>query len=166
MFETLGGTHATFLREHGHEVIEPSLPAYRFGESVAIAQKAIDEHVPEVVVGYSRGGAVAMNLRAGPVPLVLIAPAWNWQVGANSVEKGTVILHSQSDRTVPFEHTRQLAHHSELPPTDVIVVGSNHEMADPAALAALLEAVERVGQSWVAGQIPPHQHQPAKEGTT
>lgn len=139
-----GGTKATFLRKRGHEVIEPALPPNRFDESVAIAQQAFDAHHPEVVVGSSRGGAVAMNLEVGDVPLVLIAPAWNWQGRADTVKKGTTILHSKHDEVVPFEHTRQLARKSRLPKANVIVVGENHRMNDPAALEALRAAVQGV----------------------
>lgn len=138
-----GGTKANFLRENGYEVIEPALPPNRFDESVAIAQQAFDAHHLEVVVGSSRGGAVAMNLEVGDVPLVLIAPAWNWQGRADTVKKGTIILHSRHDDVVPFEHTLQLARRSRLPKTNVIVVGENHQMNDPAALEALLAAVRR-----------------------
>jgi hypothetical protein len=35
-----------------------------------------DQHHPDVVVGSSRGGAVAMNIDAGAAPLVLLCPAW------------------------------------------------------------------------------------------
>ncbi len=45
MYATPGGTKPTFLRQHGHEVIEPLLPPYRFDESVAIAQKAFESAV-------------------------------------------------------------------------------------------------------------------------
>ena len=143
MFATPGGTIPTFLRQYGHEVIEPSLPQHHFNESVTIAHKALIDHLPEVVVGVSRGGAVAMKLPAENVPMVLIAPAWNWQPVAGRVKKGTVILHSKTDEVVPFEHTRQLARNSRLPKTDVIVVGENHSMVSSEALAALLAAVQR-----------------------
>ncbi len=148
MFSTPGGIKPTFLREHGHEVFEPSLPPYSFEESLANAQEMFDMHNPNVVVGSSRGGAVAMNLKVGDVPLALIAPAWNWQPVPNTVKKGTIILHSQNDEVVPFEHTRQLACRSGLPQCDVIVVGENHRINDPAALEALLMAVERAANNY------------------
>ena len=71
-----GGTKPMYLFRHGHDVINPALPAEDFEESVRIAQQAFDLGHPDVVVGSSRGGAVAMNLSTGKVPLVLIAPAW------------------------------------------------------------------------------------------
>jgi len=70
-----GGVKPTFLREHGHEVLNPALSAEDLAESVRVAQQAFDEGHPDVVVGSSRGGAVAVNINSGDVPLVLIAPA-------------------------------------------------------------------------------------------
>jgi predicted esterase YcpF (UPF0227 family) len=57
-----GGVKPTYLKDHGHEVINPKLPDDDFAEAVRIAQAEFDQHRPEVVVGSSRGGAVAMSL--------------------------------------------------------------------------------------------------------
>jgi predicted esterase YcpF (UPF0227 family) len=56
-----GGVKPTFLAQHGHEVINPKLPDDDFQHAVKIAQKEFDKHQPEVVVGSSKGGAVAMT---------------------------------------------------------------------------------------------------------
>jgi hypothetical protein len=71
-----GGVKPTYLASHGHEVINPKLPDDDFDEAVRIAQAAFDKHQPDVVVGSSRGGAVAMNLRSDGARLVLLCPAW------------------------------------------------------------------------------------------
>ena len=71
-----GGVKPTYLAQHGHEVINPKLPDEDFADAVKIAQAEFDEHQPAVVVGSSRGGAVAMNLDAGDARLVLRCPAW------------------------------------------------------------------------------------------
>jgi hypothetical protein len=71
-----GGVQPTYLKEQGHEVINPPLPPDDFAEAVRIAQAEFDRHRPDVVVGSSRGGAVAMNLRSGGSRLVLLCPAW------------------------------------------------------------------------------------------
>ena len=52
---TPGGKKPTFLKDHGHEVINPALPDDDFEESLSIAQDEIDQHHPDVVVGSSRG---------------------------------------------------------------------------------------------------------------
>ena len=71
-----GGVKPTFLAQHGHEVINPKLPDEDFEEAVRIAQAEFDNHQPDVVVGSSRGGAVAMNIESGTARLVLLCPAW------------------------------------------------------------------------------------------
>ena len=56
-----GGVKTSFLAQHGHTFINPKLPDEDFTEAVKIAQEEFDKHHPQVVVGSSRGGAVAMN---------------------------------------------------------------------------------------------------------
>ena len=92
-----GGVKPTFLRQHGHEVLNPALLSEDFEASVRIAQQAFDEGEPEVVVGSSRGGAVAMSIDTGDVPLVLIAPAWKRWGAATTVKAAVTILHSEHD---------------------------------------------------------------------
>ena len=92
-----GGIKPTYLKEHGHEVINPALPDEDFEEAVRIAQAEFDKHQPEVVVGSSRGGALATNINSGKVPLVLLCPAWKKYGTAKSGKPGTVILHSRAD---------------------------------------------------------------------
>jgi alpha-beta hydrolase superfamily lysophospholipase len=138
-----GGVKPSYLTEHGHTVINPALPDEDFAESVRIAQAAFDQHQPAVVVGSSRGGAVAMNVDARRTALVLLCPAWKkWGI-ATSVKPGTIILHSEADDVVPIAHSRELVIQSGLPATALVIVGSDHRLADPEPLAAMLAAVER-----------------------
>jgi hypothetical protein len=100
------------LAQHGHEVINPKLPDDDFEEAVRIAQEEFDRHQPQVVVGSSRGGAVAMNIKSGVVRLVLLCPAWkNWGT-ARALKPGTVILHSRADDVVPFADSEELVRNS------------------------------------------------------
>jgi hypothetical protein len=71
-----GGVKPTYLVQHGHTVLNPALPDDDFNAALAIAQAEFDKHEPDVIVGSSRGGAVAMNLKSGDTPLVLLCPAW------------------------------------------------------------------------------------------
>jgi alpha-beta hydrolase superfamily lysophospholipase len=138
-----GGVKPTFLASRGHEVLNPALPDEDFAEAVRIAQAEYDRCRPEVIVGSSRGGAVAMNVRAGGTPLVLLCPAWkNWGT-ERTVEAGTVILHSEQDDVIPIEDSRELVRVSGLPESALIVVGNDHRLADEEALEAMLAAVER-----------------------
>jgi hypothetical protein len=139
-----GGLKPSFLLSQGHEVINPALPDEDFAQSVRIAQAAFDADAPDVIVGSSRGGAVAMNVRAGATPLVLLCPAWRRWGEARAVKPGTVILHSRADDVIPFAESELLARNSGLPPEALHEVGSDHRLADPASLRAMLQACERV----------------------
>jgi alpha-beta hydrolase superfamily lysophospholipase len=138
-----GGVKPSYLTEHGHTVINPALPDDDFAESVRIAQAAFDQHQPAVVVGSSRGGAVAMNIDTKGAALVLLCPAWKKWGTATTVKPGTIILHSEADDVVPIAHSRELVIQSGLPATALVIVGNDHRLADPEPLAAMLAAVER-----------------------
>ncbi len=62
-----GGVKPTYLKAHGHEVINPKLPDEDFHEAVRIAQAEFDRHQPQAVVGSSRG-------------LFLTRPSLQWTV--------------------------------------------------------------------------------------
>ena len=135
-----GGVKPTFLARQGHEVINPKLPDDDFGEAVRIAQAEFDRHRPAVVVGSSKGGAVAMNIDSGAAKLVLLCPAWKKYGTARAVKAGTVVLHSRADDVVPFGDSEELVRNSGLPASALIEVGTDHRLADPEPLAAMLRA--------------------------
>src|SRR5262245_54192909 len=136
-----GGVKPTFLAQYGHEVINPKLPDEDFEEAVRIAQAEYDRHRPAVVVGASRGDAVAINLDSGDTPLVLLCPAWKKHGTARTVKPGTVILHSRAD-VVPFANGEELVGNSGLPASALVEVGDDHRLADPEPLRKMLEACE------------------------
>ena len=138
-----GGNKPTFLKEHGHEVVEPDLDDDDFAVAVHTAQKAYDNCQPDVVVGLSRGGAVAMNIDTGETPLVLMCPGWKRFGNARTVKENTVILHSRADNIVPFSFSEELVKSSVLPPESLIETGKDHFLSDPDSLEAMLEACER-----------------------
>jgi len=137
------GLKPTYLKEHGHEVINPALDDDDFDAAVCTAQADYDQHKPDVIVGSSRGGAVAMNIKSEDTPLVLLCPAWkNWGT-ATTVKPNTVILHSRKDDVIPFADSEELVANSGLPAETLIEVGDDHRLADPEPLAMMLEACER-----------------------
>jgi hypothetical protein len=137
-----GGVKPTYLKDHGHEVINPKLPDDQFEEAVRIAQQEFDKHQPHVVIGSSRGGAVAMNIQCGPAKLVLLCPAWKSYGTENAEKAGTAILHSRADEVIPFADSEELVKNSGLPASALIEVGSDHRLADPEPLEAMLRACE------------------------
>jgi hypothetical protein len=138
----VGGVKPTYLRSHGHDVVEPALDHEDFEAALRMAQAAFDQHQPEVVVGSSRGGAVAVNLKSGSARLILLCPAWKKWGAAKTVKLGTVILHSRADDVVPFEDSVDLISMSGLPRSALIEVGQDHRLADPEPLEALLRVVD------------------------
>jgi hypothetical protein len=135
-----GGVKPTYLKDHGHTVINPKLPDEDFAEAVRIAQSEFDKHHPDVVVGSSRGGAVAMNMNTGDTRLVLICPAWKKFGSAKTIKADTYILHSRADDVVPFADSEELVKNSGLPKFTLIETGSDHRLADPESLETMLKA--------------------------
>jgi hypothetical protein len=135
-----GGVKPTYLKDHGHEVINPKLSDDDFDEAVRIAQDEFDRHQPLVVVGSSRGGAVAMSIRSGEARLVLLCPAWKKYGTAKTVKPDTVILHSRADDVVAFTDSEKLVRNSGLPAWTLFEVGSDHRLADAESLERMLEA--------------------------
>jgi len=140
-----GGTKPTYLAQHGLTVFNPALPDDDFTEAVRIAQAEFHRHNPDVVVGSSRGGAVAMNIDSGNARVVLLCPAWKKWGSATTVKLGTVILHSRDDDVIPFAASEELTSNSGLPPSALIEVGSDHRLSKPGALVAMLAAVMMTG---------------------
>lgn len=135
-----GGIKPTFLVQHGKTVINPQLPDDDFAEAVRIAQAEFDKHQPQVVVGSSRGGAVAININSSDARLVLLCPAWKKYGSASRVKSGTVILHSRGDEVIPFADSEELIRNSGLPVSLLVEVGSDHRLADTESLMAMLKA--------------------------
>jgi hypothetical protein len=143
-FSKPGGLKPSFLVHHGHQVINPALPDDDFEASIKIAQAAFDQHQPELVVGSSRGGSVAMNIDSGNAKLILLCPAWkNWG-SAKTVRLGTTILHCRADDIIPFADSEELVRNSGLPVDTLIETGSDHRLADTESLTKMLMACEMV----------------------
>ena len=145
---TPGGVKPTCLKDHGHTILNPALPSDDFDEAVRIAQAEFDRHRPDVVVGSSRGGAVAININSGDTPLVLLCPAWKRWGTATTVKPNCVILHSRADDVIPLADSEELVRNSKLPPEALIEVGNDHCLADPESLKAMLTSVEEVVRGW------------------
>ena len=144
-----GGKKPAHLKDAGHQVLNPALPDEDFDEAVRIAQAEYDEHQPDVVVGSSRGGAVAVNIDSQDTPLVLLCPAWKKWGEATTVKRKTTILHSRQDDVVPFENSEELVGKSGLPKSALIEVGTDHRLAMAEPLAKMLEACEEVNDDLV-----------------
>ncbi len=140
-----GGDKAKSLAKEGFEVLNPHLPKSSYVESVKIAQRIIYEESPDVIVGSSRGGAVAMSVDPAEAGVVLVAPAWKLFCKTNNyLPRRTLILHSKNDKSVPIGDSEELAKAQGL---TMVTCGMNHRMQDKDALEAILEAVQWCSKS-------------------
>lgn len=137
------GFKPRFIRECGYHVTVPQLPDLDFAASVAMANHALAETAPDVVVGYSRGGGVAMMLDDLLTPRLLIAPALRWVKGGRGCKVRFVILHSATDDSLPLDEVRAHLTRCDLSEADLRMVGEDHTMIDPSALAALTAALTK-----------------------
>ncbi|MEJ7592075.1 MAG: CPXCG motif-containing cysteine-rich protein [Planctomycetaceae bacterium] len=152
---SVGGVKPTYLKDHGHELINPRLDDNDFETAVAIAQAAYDQHKPDVIVGSSRGGAVALNLNSGDTPLFLLCPAWkNWGT-VKTLKPNSLILHSRQDDVIPFADSEELVVSSGLSPETLIEIGNEHRLADESSLSVML---------WVCNLLASGQQLPWLEG--
>ena len=134
---TPNGTKVRHLREAGFEVIAPKLPKASWEESKARALAALKEHDIGLIVGSSRGGALACDLDTD-IRKVLIAPAWNRFGIKPNVDTSTIVLHCKDDDVVDYNDSVRL---KENFGTALITIGENHRMGDPETLACLADLV-------------------------
>ncbi len=136
----IGGVKPTYLKDHGNKVLNPALNDDDFDAAVRTAQAEYDQHQPDVIVGSSRGGAVALNINSRDTPLVLLCPAWkNWGT-VKTLKPNSLILHSRNDDVIPFADSEALIANSGLPPETLIEIGKDHRLADDESLSVMLWA--------------------------
>ena len=136
---TPGGQKPTTLSNAGHEVIEPYLPSNNWVDSVSMAQEAYDEEQPDIVVGSSRGAAVAMAADMTAHKMILIAPAWKRYCPNCTISPNTTILHSPEDKIIAFADSELL---SKMYGAELVIAGDDHRMNDSGALAKLMQTID------------------------
>lgn len=115
----------------------PALPANDWDRSVKIAREAVEIHKPDLIIGSSRGGAVAMATHA-QVPMILIAPAWGKYAPWETISGSTIIIHSKQDEVVDYRDSKDLAH---MFGAKLVTAGETHRMNDTDALNAIFSAI-------------------------
>lgn len=133
----VGGVKPTYLIEQGNSVSNPHLDDDDFGVALSTAQEEFHRFGPDVIVGSSRGGAIAMQLQSGIVPLVLLCPAWKRWGDQATLKANSLILHSRQDEIIPFSDSESLLALNRLPNENLIEVGRDHRLADPDSLAVM-----------------------------
>jgi len=133
-----GGVKPTYLSDQGNEFINPKLDDDDFEAALATAQAQYDQYQPDVTVGSSRGGAVALNINSNDTPLVLLCPARKSWGTATKLKPNSLILHSRNDEVIPFVDSEELVTISGLPPATLIEIGKDHRLADDESLSVML----------------------------
>jgi predicted esterase YcpF (UPF0227 family) len=135
-----GGTKVRYLEKNGFKVFNPYMPKSSWEKSIQSAQSVIDDESPDIIIGSSRGGAIALNLQTRGAKLVLIAPAWK-RFGGNIelCDETTVVIHSKNDEIIPYSDSIELKENHSV---TLISCGENHRMHDGDALEAILDAVK------------------------
>ena len=132
------GVKPTYLAKHGNEVLNPALNDDNFDAAVRVAQAEYDQYQPDIIVGTSRGGAVALNINSNDTPLVLLCPAWkNWGT-VTKLKPKSLILHSRNDEVIPFTDSEELITSSGLSPETLMEIGKDHRLADDESLSVML----------------------------
>lgn len=137
------GFKPRFLAGLGYRVTAPLLPDLDFPAAVAEADRAIAAARPAVIVGYSRGAGVALMASDRATPRLLIAPALHWVADGLGCGGRVVVLHSAGDDGLPLDEVRTHLVRCGLT-ADLRVVGADHSMIDPPALAALTAALSEL----------------------
>ena len=129
------GTKPTFLKKRGYRVISPVLPKNNWKLSITRAIDCFNNFKPDVVVGSSRGGAIAALIPTGNVPKILIAPAYaKFSVAEPLVDNTTTILHCRKDDMVDYSDSEELVKDYGC---TLIECGNCHRMSDDQALTVM-----------------------------
>jgi len=129
------GPRTERLIDLGYGIVYPDLPPDDYAHSVEIAQA----HVTgvDLVIGSSRGGAVAMGLTTDK-PVLLLAPAWKL-CGIQPVvpNERTYIIHGLADERVPHSDSEELAGACGIG-GNLILVTDKHSLTDSLDLILML----------------------------
>jgi hypothetical protein len=136
---TKTSSKAAFVRGLGFEVDCPRLPSWRLRAAIRQAQDAHDRLRSDVIIGASRGGAIALAI-PDDRPLVLLAPAWRYFGVRPRPDAEGVVIHSPRDRFVPLGQSRELCR--RCPGLRLVITGAEHRLNCPAGRRALARALD------------------------
>jgi pimeloyl-ACP methyl ester carboxylesterase len=132
------------------ECVAPALPTADFEASVACTREALRAADPDIVVGSSFGGAIALALLQRGFwcgPTLLLAPAGASQGLQQTLPPGdarVVIVHALGDDLVPVEDSRALARTGDPDRVRLVEVEDDHALGafvESGRLVALVEEV-------------------------
>jgi predicted esterase len=128
-----GSSKASYL-DRFFDALTPAMNTRDFEGSVALQAEHLEAFAPDVLVGSSFGGAVALSLLlrgkyAGPT--VLLAPAFaSFGVEGRIPERTrVVVVHGSRDDVVPIADSRRLATTGTPGYVDCVEVDDEHRLA-------------------------------------
>jgi pimeloyl-ACP methyl ester carboxylesterase len=148
------GAKAQYLTKH-FELAAPAMDTSDFEACVRIHADALKAQIPDVVVGSSFGGAVAVALLQRGFwsgPTLLLAPA----VGHYGVQPqlpeaaAAIIVHGSRDEVLPIEKSRLLAASGTPERVELVEVDDTHRLAsllEDGRLAELVREAQRLSSS-------------------
>jgi len=144
------GTKALFLAKH-FDTRTPAMDTGDFAGCIALHARIIDEFAPEVLVGSSFGGAVAVALLAKGLwrgPTLLLAPAQRHFGVAESLAPRVpvIIAHGTRDDVVDIEGSRGLARSSSAEWAELLEVDDDHRLESLVTSGRLAELVREVAR--------------------
>lgn len=128
-----------------------AVPSYP--DACRIIQQAADEFQPDVIVGSSMGGTVALGVTS-PASRVLIAPATRVTLkgisfpnplASNRLLARTIILHAEADEVVPFAASLELLE----------VAAKRADPGEAATMAVIQERLIEAGYTPRHGRLIP-----------
>lgn len=143
------GAKASYLRRH-FELLAPGMDTGDFEGAVTTQAAALHEHRPDVLVGSSFGGAVALALLQRGLwrgPTLLLAPA----VGHFGVEPRipegvrVTLVHGTRDEICPVEWSRALARTGSPSLVRLVEVDDEHRLGSLLGGDALADFVRALG---------------------
>lgn len=135
---TRTSSKAVFVRGLGLEVECPSLHSWRLKAAIRQAQDAHDRLGSDVIIGMSRGGAIALAI-PDVRPLILLAPAWRYFGVRPRPDVEGIVIHSPRDRIIPLGHSRELCR--RCPGLRLVITGNDHRLNCPSGRGALAMAL-------------------------
>lgn len=144
------GSKARFLAEH-FDALTPAMDTSSFEGSIETIRAALASHQPEVLVGSSFGGAVALALLQVGLfsgPTLLLAPA----ARAYDLELAlppnvrVIIAHGTRDDVVPPDDSRALAETGSPGLVELVMVDDEHRLQTLVDSARLAELVKRLAR--------------------
>lgn len=145
------GAKARLFAEH-FEAQTPAMDTSDFEACVAVQRAAIEAFRPDVLVGSSFGGAVAVALLAaaawrGPT-LLLAQAAVHYDPAATLPKDVTVwLVHGTGDTLIPVEHSHRLAATGSPDRVRVIEVDDDHPLHASVENGDLLEWVRAIARA-------------------